>query len=147
MMSNQLRAICFVFLLIMAALYFYTGKQADYYNASAPQQIAYILADIDSWQEQDLNKHLSIEAKQVITPTQLTNVLAFYRPLGSFQKIEELKFSRLASALSLFGKKYIGYSGFAIYRGGRVELTITLVEEDNRLKISNINMTSPALTR
>ena len=147
MMSNQLRAICFIFLLIMAALYFYTGKQADYYNATAPQQIAYILADIDSWQEDDLREHLSLEATQVITPEQLKNVLAFYRPLGQFQKIEELHFSKLASALSLLGKKYISYSGYAIYRGGRTELTITLVEEDNRLKISNINMNSPALSQ
>jgi len=147
MMSTQLRAICFVFLLIAGALYFYTGKQADHHNATAPSQIAYMLADIDSWEEADLRKHLSQEAKDVITSEQLANVLAFFRPLGRFQKIEELQFSKLASALSLFGKKYISYSGFAVFRGGRAEMTITLVQENNRLKISNINMTSPALTK
>ncbi|MGK0440874.1 MAG: hypothetical protein ACJA0N_000669 [Pseudohongiellaceae bacterium] len=147
MMPNQLRAICFILLLIAGALYLYTGNQKEHYNATAPDEIAHMLQDIDSWQADALSSHLAQEAKKIITPEQLSNVLAFYRPLGRFDKIESLHFSRLASALSLLGKTYIGYSGHVLYQGGRAELTITLVKEDNRLKISNINMSSQALTQ
>ncbi len=145
MMSNPLRIVIIILLLIMAALYAYTGKQETHYQTIAPDEISYMLQDIDNWQADSLNQHLSLEAKTVVTPSQLSNVLNLYRPLGNFQRIEELHFSRLASALSLVGKKYIGYSGTARYSKGLAELTITLVEEDGQLKISNINMSSPAI--
>lgn len=77
MMSNQLRAICFIFLIIVAALYVYTGNQEEHYNATAPSQIAYMLADIDSWEESSLRDHLSQEAKDVITAEQLSNVFQY----------------------------------------------------------------------
>lgn len=147
MLSNQLRLVVIIILIVLAALYVYTGKQESYYQSTAPNQISYMLQDIDSWEAKELNQHLSAEAKAVVSPSQLANVLTLYRPLGRFQHIEELHFSRLASALSLFGKTYISYSGYVQYSSGRAELTITLVPEGNRLAISNINMSSPAIGR
>lgn len=146
-MQNPLRAVSVVLLLIMTALYLYTDKQQDYYQAVAPPQISHMLTEISDWQANSLNRHLSLEAKQVVTLDQLKNVLEQYRPLGRFQRIETLHFSRLASALSVVGEKYIAYSGSVLFEAGSADITLTLVEENNRLLISNINLSSGVLKR
>lgn len=153
-MSNpvRMRLVIIALLALVAALFVYTNKQEAHYRAIAPDQIHAMLQDIDSWQAADLSQHLSSAAKSVVSPQQLSNVLDLYRPLGRYEGIVELHFSRLASALSLLGDKYISYSGIVQYSGGQAELTITLVHdeaapESGKLKISNINMSSPRLGR
>ncbi|WP_019528120.1 hypothetical protein [Dasania marina] len=145
-----IRLVIISFLAIVAGLFVYTDRQEAHYQATAPDQISAMLQDIDSWQAADLSQHLSSAAKSVVSPQQLSNVLDLYRPLGQFERIEELHFSRLASALSLLGTRYISYSGIVQYSRGHAELTITLVHDEtapdsDKLKISNINMSSPAL--
>ena len=142
-MHTPLRAVSVALLLIMAALYFYTDKQQSHYQTIAPQQISHMLSEISDWQTDSLSKHLSFEAKQVISTEQLNKVLQQYQPLGRFQKIEALNFSRIASALSLLGKKYIAYNGRVSFAHQQADITITLVEENNRLLISNINLSTP----
>ena len=145
MTASQQRITAIALLIAMALLYMYTDQQQAYYEATAPAQINQMLEDISSWQEQDLSRHLSQEAKDITSPSQLSNVLALYRPLGDFQKIEQLHFSKLASALSFFGKKIVSYTGEVLFSSGQAKLTITLIHEHQRLKISNINISSEAL--
>ncbi|MBS0424477.1 MAG: hypothetical protein JSR71_08670 [Proteobacteria bacterium] len=137
MQVKTLRAIVALLLTLVVMLYFYTNREKDYYSKSAEPAITQILSDISSWKKQKLLVHLAPETKQTITDEQLDELLTHYRSFGRFQSIEELNFSRTASAFSLFGEKRINYSGLAKFDAGSISLNITLIERGGFFLVYN----------
>ena len=134
---QTLRIIVAAFLTLAIMLFFYTGREKDYYSRSAEPAITQILKEISSWDKSLLLLHLAPETKQVITDEQLENILTDYRQFGRFKSLQELNFSRMASAFSLIGEKHINYSGKADFEGGEISLNITLVERGGFFLIYN----------
>ena len=137
MQIQTLRIIVAAFLSLAIMLFFYTGREKDFYSRSAEPAITQILKDISSWDKSVLLRHLAPETKQVINDEQLENILAQYRQFGRFKTVQELNFSRMASAFSLIGEKHINYSGTADFDVGLISLNITLVERGGFFLVYN----------
>ena len=116
-------------------LYMHTNSEKRYYSKTAEPAVEKIMAEISTWQEEPLLRHLAPEAKETITDEQLKQLLDQYREFGWFYSVSELNFSRTASVFSLFGDKRINYSGLIDYSTGSVSLNITLVERDGLLAL------------
>lgn len=141
-MQNQwLRIIVFILLTGIVAIYFYTGRQEDHYSTSAPKAINQILTEISSWEKPVLLRHLADETKQTINDDQLDQLFKMYKSFGRFRSINELSFSRAASAFSLIGEKRINYAGTAHFDTGLVNINMTLVERGGYFKIYNFALT------
>ncbi len=134
---NNLKILIAVLLTAVIMLYFYTDREQRYYRDSAEPAVAQILAEISTWEKEPLLRHLTPEAKETITDAQLEKLLDHYRSFGSFYSIDELDFSRTASAFSLFGEKRINYSGIADYSTGQINVNMTLVERGGYFLIYN----------
>ncbi len=139
--KTLLRFIVFLFLTSFVMLFFYTTQEKNHYQRSSEQAIHQILSEISSWQKTDLFRHLAPETKQTVGDAQLEELLNHYRGFGRFNSIDELGFSRMASAFSLFGEKRINYSGAAYFDVGLVNLNITLVERDGFFLVYNFSLT------
>ena len=140
MQVQTLRIIVAILLTLVAMLYFYTNREKDYYSKSAEPAVTQILTEISSWKKQALLIHLAPEAKQTVNDEQLEKLMNLYRSFGRFQSIQELDFSRTASAFSLVGEKRINYSGIANFDTGPVRLNITLVERGGFFLIYNFTL-------
>lgn len=140
MQIQTLRIIVAILLTLVAMLYFYTNREKDYYSKSAEPAVTQILTEISSWKKQALLIHLAPEAKQTVNDEQLEKLMNLYRSFGRFQSIQELDFSRTASAFSLVGEKRINYSGIANFDTGPVRLNITLVERGGFFLIYNFTL-------
>ena len=140
MQIQTLRIIVAILLTLVAMLYFYTNREKDYYSKSAEPAVAQILTEISSWKKQALLIHLAPEAKQTVNDEQLEKLMNLYRSFGRFQSIQELDFSRTASAFSLVGEKRINYSGIANFDTGPVRLNITLVERGGFFLVYNFTL-------
>lgn len=140
MQIQTLRIIVAILLTLVAMLYFYTNREKDYYSKSAEPAVAQILTEISSWKKQALLIHLAPEAKQTVNDEQLEKLMNLYRSFGRFQSIQELDFSRTASAFSLVGEKRINYSGIANFDIGPVRLNITLIERGGFFLVYNFTL-------
>lgn len=140
MQIQTLRIIVAILLTLVAMLYFYTNREKDYYSKSAEPAVAQILTEISSWKKQVLLIHLAPETKQTVNDEQLEELMSFYRNFGRFQSIQELDFSRTASAFSLVGEKRINYSGIANFDTGPVRLNITLIERGGFFLVYNFTL-------
>lgn len=140
MQIQTLRIIVAILLTLVAMLYFYTNREKDYYSKSAEPAVAQILTEISSWKKQVLLIHLAPEAKQTVNDEQLDELMNLYRSFGRFQSIQELDFSRTASAFSLVGEKRINYSGIANFDIGPVRLNITLIERGGFFLVYNFTL-------
>jgi len=140
MKIQTLRIIVAILLTLVAMLYFYTNREKDYYSKSAEHAVAQILTEISSWKKQALLIHLAPEAKQTVNDEQLEKLMNLYRSFGRFQSIQELDFSRTASAFSLVGEKRINYSGIANFDIGPVRLNITLIERGGFFLVYNFTL-------
>ena len=140
MQIQTLRIIVAILLTLVAMLYFYTNREKDYYSKSAEPAVAQILTEISSWKKQALLIHLAPEAKQTVNDEQLEKLMNLYRSFGRFQSIQELDFSRTASAFSLVGEKRINYSGIANFDTGPVRLNVTLVERGGFFLVYNFTL-------
>jgi hypothetical protein len=139
--KSHLRLISLFFLAFCTGLYFYTDSQQQYYDNSAKLITADMLMEISSWQREPLLKHLSIDAQKTLTNQQLEKLLDHYQQqFGQLKSIDNLQFSRIASALSLFGSKRINYQTNATFSNGRAHINITLVVVDNSFKIYNFTI-------
>jgi hypothetical protein len=138
--KNQLRIATLSLLILSIGLYFYTDNQQKYYDFYAKPAAKEILKDISSWQEDALLKHLSKEARNTLNDQQLLQLLNHYRQFGELQSLQELQFSRLASALSVFGSKRINYQTTAIFTNGEANVNLTLISEDEQYKIYNLTI-------
>ena len=142
MPTNYLRIAVLAMLVLFTGLYFYTDKQQQAYQATAEPAARKILLDISSWQAVDMRKHLSLEARQTISPEQLDALLSQYRPLGKLLSVNELFFSPLMSVFSLLGEPRVSYTGTATFENGPASLTLTLVEQGNTFLIYNFNLSA-----
>ncbi|MBL4828239.1 MAG: hypothetical protein JKY66_11115 [Spongiibacteraceae bacterium] len=133
MNTKQLRFVSIGLLILLAGFYLYTDRQQHYYQSRALPAARQMLLDITQWEKSALTKHLSEEALQTINDQQLNKLLDHYRQFGKFQSLGALNFSRLTSALSLFGEKRINYAGSVQFDSGSAQLNMTLVE----LKVPN----------
>ncbi|MCB1948051.1 hypothetical protein [Nitrosomonas sp.] len=140
MQVHTLRFIIAVLLTIVVMLYFYTDREKKHYSQSAEPAVAQILAEISTWEKEPLLRHLAPEARQTITDEQLEQLLDHYRSFGRFYSIDELDFSRTASAFSLFGEKRLNYSGVADYSTGPINVNITLVERGGYYLVYNFTL-------
>ncbi len=138
--AQTLRLITAVLVIIVFMLYMHTNSEQRFYSKTAEPAVAQILAEISTWQEEPLLRHLAPEAKETITDEQLKQLLDRYREFGWFYSINELHFSRTASVFSLFGDKHINYSGIADYSTGPVSLNITLVERGGYFLVYNFSL-------
>ncbi len=140
MNHSNLRVVTLFFLIICVGLYFYTDEQKKYYDATAIPVATLMLKEISNWEKKTLLKHLSPAAKATLNDQQIETLLNHYRQFGQLQTIDELAFSRLASALSLFGEPRINYTTGATYSKTRAHINITLSQQDNSYKIYNFTI-------
>lgn len=137
----QLRLISLFLLISCTGLYFYTDSQKKYYDNSAKLITADMLMEISSWQPEPLLKHLSGEAKKTLNEEQLAKLLRHYQQtFGQLKTVDELQFSRMASALSLVGSKRINYQTTATFNKGRAQINITLIPVNDGFKIYNFTI-------
>lgn len=140
MTTDQLRVICLFLLCTFVGLYFYADRQQDYYDSRAKPVAEQLLQEISNWEQATLLKHLSNEAQSTLDQQQLNKLLAHYRQFGQLQSLDNLEFSKMASALSLFGKKHINYQSDASFTGGRVHINLTLIPYGDGYKIYNFTI-------
>ena len=140
MSPANLRFLCLVLLALCIGLYFYTDDQKRYYDDVAIPVVKNILTDVSAWQPAAMQRHLSEAARNTITAEQLEAQMAHYRRFGQLQTIGDLTFSRVASALSLFGTRRINYETTATYSSGPATISITLIHEQDTFKIYNLNI-------
>ena len=140
MQTQTLRIITAALVIVFIMLYMHTNSEQRFYSKTAEPAVAQILAEISTWQEEPLIRHLAPEARETITDEQLKQLLDRYREFGWFYSINELNFSRTASVFSLFGDKRINYSGVADYSTGPVSLNITLIERGGYFLVYNFSL-------
>lgn len=137
MSNEQLRTISLVLLFLIGSLYFYTYRQEKAHDQIARPAAEQLLKQISQWDKQTIFELLSEEARQTLNDEQLSRLVEHYRQFGKLQSIQELKFSKLASALSLLGSYRISYQGSAIYSTGPANITMTLVPAEGGYRIYN----------
>ncbi|WP_145999170.1 hypothetical protein [Oceanicoccus sp. KOV_DT_Chl] len=140
MNTDNLRMATLVLLILCVGLYFYTGEQQDFYDRHAKPVAENMLQELSQWRREALLKYLSDEARQTLTESQINKLLDHYRQFGQLKSIDDLEFSRLASALSLFGRAHINYRSDASFSGGRAHINITLTPAPSGYKIYNFSI-------
>jgi len=148
LLNKPLQLATIVILAVVGSLYWYAGKQQERYDAAATQFLTQALTDIASWDPNALRRHLSDEALHAIDDAQLVALTDRYRSLGMFKRIDELQFTRLTAALSLFsGNTLLSYHGIAHFDHGSAALTATLVVRDGQIRLYNFSFANPQLHR
>lgn len=140
MSTDHLRITSLFLLAMFFALYFYTDSQQDFYDQQAKPQIADMLQTISRWDKTRLLTLLTTEARQTLSDEQLDHLLAHYREFGTLESVGDMQFSKLVSALSLFGSTRINYKGTATYSSGTANINITLVPNGDHYKIYNFTI-------
>lgn len=140
MQVQTLRLVTAVLAIVFFMLYMHTNSEKRYYSKTAEPAVEKIVAEISTWQEEPLLRHLAPEARETLSDEQLKQLLAQYREFGWFYSVSELNFSRTASVFSLFGDKRINYSGLVDYSTGPVSLNITLVERGGFFLVYNFSL-------
>ncbi len=139
--TASLRIVTLFLLAACVSLYIYTNRQQDFYDQHSKPAIFEILKEVSTWKTEALQKHLSSEAQKTLTEQQLEQLLEHYRQFGQLVSIDELTFSRLASALSLIGQNRINYQGEATFSQTKAHINITLTANDDGYKIYNLTIT------
>lgn len=133
-----------VLLLIAGALYFQAGQMERRYQDEAERYLRQTLTELSDWRGSTLRGHLSDEARAVVDDASADRLLAEYRGLGALRRLEDIRFSRLSSALSVFSRqRRLGYSATGHYEDGQVDVTVTLLAAPDGLRIYNINFGRP----
>ena len=140
MNTEQLRIVSLFLLAMFFALYFYTDNQQDYFDQNARPQAERMVQIISRWNKADLLSQLSDDARQTLSNEQLDKLLEHYRQFGELKSVGELQFSKLVSALSLFGSQRINYKGTATYSSGPANINMTLVPDGGGYKIYNFTI-------
>lgn len=138
--KNILRIFLVIILMILAGLYIHTNKQEEFYQKHALPEVTQILSEISDWKPESLSRRLSDETKRSITSQQMATLLAQYRHLGPFLAVKQLEFSKLMSAMTLFGENRISYQGIVEFESGNSDITLTLLETDGVYQIYNLNI-------
>jgi len=128
-------------LAMCVGMYLYTEEQKDYYDRVAIPIATNILTEISRWEKSVLLDHLSLDAQKTLDDSQLETLLLHYQKFGQLKTVDNFQFSRVASALSLFGDRKINYSADATFSSGTAAINITLIAEGNSFKIYNFTVT------
>ena len=146
LLSKPLHFAVLVILLIVGALYWYSGQQQQRYDVAASAYLRSAVSDIGNWQAAALQRQLAPAALTAIDQTQIDALMLRHRPLGVLISLDDLQFGRLAAALSIFnGDTLLAYSGQARFQNGSVHLTATLILSQGQFRLYNINFDEPKL--
>lgn len=133
-------------LAIAATLYLYAAQQERHHDAAARAWLQRALLDIGRWETAALHRHLAAPARETVSQEQLRALVERYRPLGAFEGLDELQFTRLTAALSLFsGDTLLGYRAQARFAHGSAQLSAVLMAEDGDYRFYNFNLSNPQL--
>ncbi len=138
--KSNLRIVILFFLMLCIALFIYTDRQQDFYSEQAEPAAEAMIRALSDWEKTTLLQHLSLEAKQTLSDEQLDKLLQHYRQFGQLQSLQPLQFSRMASALSLFGSQRIHYEADAIYSNGAAHINLTIIPYGTAYKIYNFSI-------
>ncbi len=141
MKPSNLRIMTLLLLAMCVGMYLYTEEQKDYYDRVAIPIATNILTEISRWEKSVLLDHLSLDAQKTLDDSQLETLLLHYQKFGQLKTVDNFQFSRVASALSLFGDRKINYSADATFSSGTAAINITLIAEGNSFKIYNFTVT------
>lgn len=141
MNTSNLRIMTLLMLAMCVGLYFYTDEQKSYYDRVAIPIATNMLMEISSWEKTILLKHLSKDAQETLDDSQLETLLLHYRKFGRLKTVGNFQFSRVASALSIFGDNKVNYSADATFSSGTAAINITLINDGHRFKIYNFTVT------
>ncbi len=131
-------------LVVAGALYLYAMQQERRHDAAARDYLQQALAEVANWQPQSLRRHLAPAAQQAVSDEQLDALVERYRELGSFRRIDELRFTRLTAALSLLkGDTLLGYSGTVHFEHGSAHLSAMLQVDAQGYHLYNFNLSTP----
>ena len=141
---KPLQAIIAAILVVVGALYWYSGQQQQHYDTDAQKYLRQALTDIGSWQRENVKRHLAPQTLAAIDDAQLDALIERYRGLGAFKRVDDLQFARLTAALSLFNSNtLLSYHGNAIFEHGSASLAVTVIASDGRFQIYNFSFGSP----
>ncbi len=144
MQNPLLKIFILASLALFGGLYYYSGQIEDHYSENAGRYLNVALADISSWQTADLKGQLSRETLSQVSDEQLSKLCADYAHLGQFQRMDELRFSRLSGALSMVSNPpKLSYSSNVHFEHGSAVMTATLTLENERFKLYNFNLGTP----
>lgn len=144
MNSTLLRSFILVGLIAFGGLYYYSSQVEEQYGEPARSYLDTALSSISSWQPAALRAQLSRETLAQVNDKQLAGLSAQYQHLGQYQRMDELRFSRLSGALSLFADSpRLSYSSKLYFENGSAIMTATLTLQDQRFKLYNFNLATP----
>ena len=144
MNSTLLRSFILVGLIAFGGLYYYSNQVEEQYGEPARSYLDTALSSISSWQPGALRAQLSRETLAQVNDKQLAELSAQYQHLGQYQRMDELRFSRLSGALSLFtDSPRLSYSSKLYFENGSAIMTATLTLQDQRFKLYNFNLATP----
>ncbi len=144
MNNTLLRVFIIGGLVLFGSLYYYSGEVEDSYREPARNYLQRALLNISSWQASALTTALSRQTLAHVSDAQLSSLVEQYRHLGRYQRMDELRFSRLSGALSLFAEApRLSYSSKIYFEKGAAIMTATLTLQDQRLKLYNFNLATP----
>lgn len=144
MRNSALRLFILSGLILFGSLYYYSGEVEEHYAENARKYLDGALTRMSDWQPGSLKGELARETLLHVSDSQLQALTEEYRYLDTYQSMEELRFSRLSGALSLFADApRLSYSALIHFSGGDAIMTATLTVEDERFKIYNLNFGKP----
>lgn len=141
MKNTALRVFIVAGLVLFGSLYYYSGEVEKHYEDNARRYLSNALQRISSWETDALKEELSQATLSHVSDEQLAALAEQYRSLGAFDRMDELHFSRLSGALSLFAESpRLSYSGKIYFEQGAAVMTATLTLQNQRFKLYNFNL-------
>lgn len=143
---KPLQAIIVAILVVVGALYWYSGQQQQHYDADAQKYLRQALTDIGSWQRENVKKHLALQTLAAIDDAQLDALIERYHGLGAFKRLNDLQFARVTAALSFFSSNILlSYHGDAIFEHGNASLAVTVIANNGSFQIYNFSFGMPQI--
>lgn len=141
MKNSALRLFIVAGLVLFGSLYYYSGEVEEHYQDNARRYLDGALQRVSSWQPAALKNELSQATLSHVSDAQLAELTSQYQHLGRYERMDELRFSRLSGALSLFADSpRLSYSSKIYFEQGQAVMTATLTLQDQRFKLYNFNL-------
>ena len=141
MKNTALRVFIIAGLILFGSLYYYSDQVEEHYEENARRYLDSALQRISSWEPEALKNELSQATLSHVSDAQLAELVEQYRSLGAYERMDELNFSQLSGALSLFAESpRLSYSGKIYFAHGAAVMTATLTLQDQRFKLYNFNL-------
>lgn len=134
-----------IFLIGAAIIFWMTeGTQLDaeglaYVNTAVP-------AIVENWDEKELEKRESIEAKRSVNSQQLNKLFKLFKKLGKLKKYNGAKGGPSVNFYTGTGKTISGkYTAQAEFEHGMATIDLYLFKRDKEWQISGFRVNSPSL--